>query len=95
MDTYETGNTEQFTFTTSVAPNSGSVVLKITGITGTVVASVSGVQSDTTHHYALYTIPTSAGYYLGEWFAQKTVSGSAYNFIKRFVFAVNTTQVPG
>jgi hypothetical protein len=37
------------------------------------------LQSDSTHYYALYTMPTSEGAYLAEWFAQKSVSGSAYN----------------
>lgn len=91
IDPFEPGNTIQFTFVSSVAPDSAPI-LKITGIAQTVVASITATQSDTTHYYTLYTVPTSEGVYLGEWFAQKTFSGSAYNYIKRFLFQSKPTR---
>ena len=91
-DTFETLTTVQFTFTSSVAPDSAPV-LKVSGVqSGTVMASLSAVSSDTTNYYALFTAPSSEGVYMGEWFAQKTFSGSAFNFIKRFLFNVKKTK---
>lgn len=89
---FEKNNTVQFTWVSSVAPNSAPI-LKITdGLTDTVIASVTAIQSSTTAYYALYTMPNSDGHFSGEWFAQKTVSGSAYDFVRRFGFKVATTQ---
>jgi len=90
-DTFEIGDTVQFTFTTSVAPDNAPI-LKITGITDSVVASITAQQSTTTAYYAMYTTPTSNGVYMGEWYAQKTVASSAYDFRKKFLFNVITTQ---
>ena len=46
-------------------------------------------------HYALYTFPNSDNvYYRGEWFALKTVGGSAYQLVTRFVFHVVQTVTP-
>lgn len=91
--TAEVNDTVQFTFVSSVAPDAAPT-FKVTGISGSVIASITSIVSDTTHYYALYTMPTSAGFYIGEWFAQKTVSGSAYNFTKKFVFKVEDTITP-
>lgn len=88
---FEPGDTIQFTFAASTAPNSGPT-FKVLDATATVIASITSVQSDTTHYYALYTVPTTEGPYVGEWFAQKTFSGSAYNFIKRFAFNVQKVR---
>jgi len=85
---FETLDTIQFTFTTSVAPNSG-VALSIYDAAGTAVASVWAVSSDATHQYAFYTTPNTPGAYLGLWTAYKTYQGSAYLFNKRFVFNIN------
>lgn len=90
IETFESGDTVQFTFVSSVAPDS-EPIFKVTGVAGTVVASITSTQSDTTHYAALYTMPTSDGYYLGDWFAQKTYSGSVYNFTKKFMFQNKTT----
>jgi len=90
---FEAGNTVQFTMVTSVAPNAAPV-LKVTGpFSATVLNSITAVQSDTTHYYALYTMPTSLGVYMGEWFAQKTFNGSVYDFTKRFLFNVVKTAI--
>lgn len=91
IEVFEPGNTIQFTFVSSVAPNS-EPIFKVTGVAQTVIASLTSAQSDTTHYYALFTMPTSEGVYLNEWFAQKTVAGSAMNFIKRSIFQVKETR---
>jgi len=90
---FEPGDTIQFTFVSSVAPDSAPI-FKVTGIADTVIASLTSVQSTTTAFYAMYTIPTSEGFYIGEWVAQKTVNSSAYNFVKKFVFRAETTKTP-
>lgn len=91
LETFEIGDTVQMTFTSSVAPDSNPI-FKVTGITDTVIASLTSLTSNTTNYYTMYTMPTSEGFYIGEWFAQKTVSGSAYNFNKKFVFRVSETK---
>lgn len=90
-DTFDTLNTVQFTFVSSVAPDSAPV-FKVTGIADTVINSISATQSDSTHFYTLFTMPNSQGVYMGEWFAQKTVAGSVYNFNKKFLFNVRPTR---
>jgi len=91
-DTFEPTNTVQFTFVSSVAPDSAPV-LKVSGVqSGTVIASLSATSSDTTNYYSLFTLPSSEGVYMGEWFSQKTFSGSAHNFVKRFLFNVKQTR---
>mgnify|MGYP001612559051 FL=1 len=82
-----------FTFVSSVSPDA-QPILKMTGIAGTIISCITALQSDSTHYYALYTMPTSEGFYVGEWFAQKTVSGSAYNFVKKFVMKIEATTTP-
>ena len=90
-DVYETNDTIQFTFTSSVAPDSAPI-FKVTGVGGG-VTSITAQQSDATHYYALYTMPTSESeLYLWEWFALKTVAGSAYNFVRRERFVVRQTR---
>ena len=82
---FEPLNTKQFTWVSSVAPDA-EPILKITGVGGTVIASLTSTQSDTTHYYSLYTLPNTEGVYLGEWYAEKTISTSARPFIKKFIF---------
>ena len=90
---FEVGDTRQFTFVSSVAPDA-EPILKITGIVGTVINSITSVQSDATHFYAMVTMPTSEGVYMGEWLAQKTlsVSSTVYPFVSRFLFNVALTK---
>jgi hypothetical protein len=93
VDAYEAGNTLQFTWVGSVAPDAAPR-FSVTDPTGTVTASFTAVQSATTAYYALFTNPTSPlGYFLAEWKAVKTVNGSAYNFITRQRFMVAQTEV--
>ena len=89
---FETLDTVQFTFTTSIAPNSG-VVLSVFDAAGNAVSSIWAVSSDTTHLYALFTTPNTPGAYLGLWKAYKTFQGSEYQFSKRFGFNVNEMRV--
>lgn len=93
---FEDSNTVQFTWVSSVAPNSAPL-FSVENQSGSVVSSFSSISSDTTHYYALYTMPNVANqtWQVATWTAQKTVSGSAYNFIRRIVFKVEKTQVPG
>lgn len=89
---FEPRNTVQFTLVTSVAPNSAAA-LTIHGISSTaVVNSLTSTASDTTHHYAFVTMPNSEGYYVGEWYMEKTINSSAYQFIKRFSFRLQETE---
>ena len=90
-DVFETSNTVQFTFVSSVAPDAAPS-MAIYGLGGTIVDSITATQSDTTHYYALYTMPTSQGTYLGEWKAIKTMASSARNFYARFLFNVSLTS---
>lgn len=88
---FEPGNTIQFTLTSSVAPDSAPI-FKVLGSGNTVLSSITSITSNTTNYYALYTMPTTEGAYVGEWFALKTVASSAYQFVKRFVFNVKRTE---
>lgn len=91
--TFEQGNTVQFTFVSSVAPDSAPVFSVTDALNETVVASFSSVQSDTTNYYALFTMPASNGFFVGRWDALKTFQGSVRNFTQRFVFKVQETDV--
>ena len=86
-DQFEPLNTMQFTWVSSVAPDS-EPILKITAPDGTSVTSITSVQSDTTHYYSLYTSPNTEGIYFAEWYAEKTVASSIRPFIKSFVFNI-------
>lgn len=93
IDVFERGDTVQFTWVSSVSPDAAPT-FKVTGPAETIVSSITSISSDTTHYYALYTMPGSDGYYIGEWFANKTVQGSAYNFVKKFLFQIRNTIQP-
>lgn len=80
-------NTLQFTWVSSVAPDA-EPILKITGVDGSTVTSITSVQSDSTHYYALYTLPNTQGTCLAEWYAEKTISTSVRPFIKSFIFDI-------
>jgi hypothetical protein len=89
---HEAGDTVQFTFTTSVAPDAAPS-FAVVGGSDALVSSATALSSGTTAYYAMYTMPNSAdGVYMGEWLAQKTVSGTPYQFRKRFLFNVVTTR---
>ncbi len=90
-DQFESQNTLQFTWVASVAPDSAPI-LKITGVDGSTVTSLTSISSDSTSYYALYTLPNTQGICMGEWYAEKTVSSSVRPFIKRFVFNIVPTK---
>jgi hypothetical protein len=91
---HEAGDTVQFTFTSSVAPDAAPS-FAIIGSGDALVSSATALTSGTTAYYSLYTMPSSAdGVYMGEWSAQKTVSGTAYPFRRRFLFNVARTRQP-
>lgn len=94
IETFEPGDTRQFTFQSSVAPDSAPT-FKVFNGSGTCVASITSQQSDTNHYYALYTMPASAdGIYVSQWYAESTVSAvsSAFQFQKSGLFNVVKTR---
>ena len=94
IDRFETGHTVQMTWVSSVPPDAAPSFAVTEPWSQTLIASVTAIESDTTHYTALFTMPTSEGHYIGEWKALKTVSGSAYQFVKRTVFQVQKTAIP-
>lgn len=90
---FEQDTTVQFTWVSSVAPDSAPVFSVTDGLTDTVVDSFSSVQSNSTNYYALFTMPNSNGFFIGQWTAVKTFQGSARNFISRFVFKTSEVDV--
>lgn len=87
---FEPGDTPMFTFQSSVAPNS-EPNFAVYDVDGSLVSSFASVQSDATNYYALFTMPGSDGWYVGEWNALKTFQGSARAFKTRFPFKVLKT----
>jgi hypothetical protein len=93
-DSFEAGDTMVLTFVTSIAPDTAPRFTMFgpnndTTIVNSVVAQASGATS----FYVPQTMPNSAdGVYLGEWFAEKSVAGTAYPFYKRFTFNVAKTK---
>ena len=93
--TFEPTDTKMMTWSSSLAPDAAPIFKVFSQLTGTTIASVTATASDTTHYYVLYTFPSSDNvYYRGEWFALKTVGGSAYQLVTRFVFHVVQTVTP-
>ena len=91
---FENSNSVQFTFVSSVAPDSAPL-FSVTGRTGSVVASFTSATSNSTSFYALYTMPDALeDYQVAKWTAVKTVNGSAYNFVRRIRFKIEQTSVP-
>jgi hypothetical protein len=93
-DRFEAGDSVQFTFVSSIAPDSvPSFAVFSVNSEGLLVNSQTAQQSATTAFYAMFTMPQSEdGAYLGEWTAFKTVAGTSYPFRKRFDFEVIRTK---
>ena len=90
-DSFEAGDTVQFTFVSSVAPDF-TPRFNMVGSGNAVVSSIASVQSGSTAFYAMVTMPSSAdGVYVGEWYTEKTVAGDLFPFYKRFLFNVTRT----
>lgn len=88
--TYEQDNTIAFTWVSSTAPDAAPT-LTLFDKSETAVASITAAQSDSTHYYALFTMPGSEQYMIGRWYALATFSSSARAFVKRFVFRIDRT----
>lgn len=86
-EAYEAGDTVQFTWVSSIAPDSVPIV-KITDIANAVTSLTSVESGASGYYYALYTMPNTAGVYMVEWYAQKTIVSSVYPFRKRELFNV-------
>jgi len=93
MDVFEPGNTVQFTFVSSVAPDAAPSFAIYATHSMDMITSFTATTSGATEYFAVYTMPNTEGLYAGEWIAQKTISSSAMNFKKRFVFNVRATRV--
>ena len=91
LQEFENDSTVQFTWVSSVAPNAAPLFSVKDGRTELFVHSATALTSNSTNFYALFTMPGSDGYFTGEWTAAKTVSGSAYNFVRRFGFKARQT----
>ena len=91
---FELGHTVQFTWVASVPPDAPPIFAVRRELDQVYVSSVTAISSSSTAFYSLFTIPTSPAntYYTGEWLAQKTVQGSAYDFISRFSFLGQRTE---
>jgi hypothetical protein len=89
IPTFDPTDTRLFTFVSSVAPNAAPTFAVKKG--ASVLTSLTSVASDATHYYSLYTMPNTPGYYVAEWTALKTFSGSARQFVSRLVFQVKET----
>jgi len=83
--TLQPGNTVQFTWVASIAPNAAPI-FAVRDKDNTVIHSAMAATSNATDFYALYTIPGGDDWYSGEWTALKTIGASAYQFINRFGF---------
>ena len=88
---FERGDTQQFTWVASVAPDAAPR-LSVIDSAGTILHSAYAVQSGATAYYSMVTAPNCCGWYLYEWQAMKTIAGSAYPFINRGVFRVDETR---
>jgi hypothetical protein len=89
---FEAGDSIQFTFTSSVAPDAAPS-FAVVGSGESLISSATALTSGSTAFYSLYTMPGSAdGVYMGEWAAVKTVGGTPYQFRKRFLFNVVRTR---
>lgn len=87
MDIFEPGDSRQFTFQSSVAPDAApwfAVYDKAEAL----VSSMTSTSSDSTHYFAMVTMPTTEGIYVGRWNANSTVGGTAYPFKRSVIFNV-------
>jgi hypothetical protein len=92
--TFEPGDTRQFTWVASVAPDAAPR-LAMYGLDGaTVVISVTAQSSDTTHYWTVVTMPATEGHYRAEWIAQKTAVGSTFQLLTPLIVQVRQTRSP-
>lgn len=72
LSRYEVPDTKRFTVAYSTAPGVAPFFALYYGSGSTLVFSVTGTQSDTTHYYCHYTLPYSRTIYGYEWVASYT-----------------------
>ena len=96
IETLELGDTIQFTFQSSVQPDSApSVALyRSDQSTETLINSMTSVTSDVTHYFGVFTMPESDQFVILEWNALSTLNGTQYPFVKRMLFNVAKTRGP-
>ncbi len=90
---FEAGDTQQFTWTSCVAPDAAPNLGITEPFSLTIIHSALSISSSATDFYAFFTMPVSVGIYLFEWRAIKTVAGSAYNFIDKGCFRVDESRI--
>jgi len=90
---FELGDTQQFIWTASVAPDMAPNLGITEPFSLTVIHSATALMSSATQYFAFITMPSSVGIYLFEWIAQKTLSGSAYIFIEKGCFRVEESKI--
>lgn len=92
-ETFEPGDSLQFTFVCSIVPDSAPSFAVFADSEGaTLVQSQTSQTSAALAYYAMQTMPSSEGVFVGEWRALKTVGATTYPFIKRFTFNVTRTR---
>lgn len=92
LPVFEPGDTKLFTWVASLAPNAAPRLVVYGVDNSTVIASITSQQSDTTHYWTLFTMPTSEGHYRARWHAQKTSISSAYDIITPLLFRVQAAK---
>ena len=90
---FEKGDTQQFTWIASVAPDAAPNLGITEPFSLTTIHSALSISSSATEFYAFITMPDSVGIYLFEWRALKTIQGSAYNFIEKGCFRVEESRI--
>ncbi len=88
LPVFQAGNAVQFTWVSTLAPNSAPIFALYENNTDTVVSTMTAISSDTTHYYALGQLPGSEQWMTAEWTAEKTIGSSVWTFVNRFAFAV-------
>lgn len=85
---FEAGNSVQFKFITSVAPDAAPMLTVWNTTSDQPIQTLTAQQSDTTHAYGLVTMPGSKQTLVIDWVATKTFVGTPYAFVKRYLVAV-------
>jgi hypothetical protein len=93
IKTFFPGDTVMFTLTSSASPDVAPL-FSVADASGSVVASMTAVASDTTHYYALHTATTTPGYFISTWTIQKTLTTSVYTFLRKTVFQIKPLAFP-
>lgn len=93
MPAFQGGHTVQFTWTSSVAPDSAPI-FSVVNTAGTVLSCGTAITSGATQFYQLFTMPDSSQFLLTRWRALKTVQGSAYQFLREAFIFVDEVRFP-